>query len=1098
MNDLQVSPHILLPDTICTTCLDNVENFFDFIKNCLQNIIILEQQYDVHESCLKTKRRFEKSCSVSLGPSTEDKNIQTEYLEILRLDWNEGVKQEETRREGLVDYELSDQSDGEEDGGKVELTSKKLVMNDINLYIDQLLTQKTDIKKHYFDDVENNLISEITQRKDLKRKGDVIETRPTKIFKMDTSNRRKNKQPKKLDYKSVPLTNGLLLNDVLTEPEEVQPKVEQLQNNTDFNKDLTLYLPQICLLCESSFSGAAALATHVYETHGIDMAEVVGQQPNGVPECAVQPQETEKKKKIPNLVKISDLKKEATDDNEQPPILMPSFVCPMCPAVFTAKSELFVHLRVKHPDSVALMCGMCMQQTSTSLNLRSHVETCAQSHHFNSQYTCQLCFYADDDLELVENHVPVHHFLVEMCAKQNVKFEPLQYVKQGPGRPNMLFCELCRTDDFRGFKEFSTHRRLAHSIFHCDLCTKLYGRNSHLWKHVNRLHKGHSRITCQLCFKTSASEYHLQQHFNKIHGPKVIKTTPGKEQLMVGDHEDFMTQKFQGFDFQSVKQSFMKQELLKQQKPTLKTPVLDRSNSDTNSNSHCSDRDEGNEVADAPKAIDSTSDLYTNIITNYTPPVNVGDHKCPKCGKNFQKKPMLKKHKKNCRPRLQKDLLTRCKSCARVFKDRQSLTKHLDNYHSDYACEICNVKVQSKCEIVSHIRFSHPQCHLVCKHCDNILRSREDMSQHLANHNESFICQFCADSIPSKIKLKMHVLSLHRKILSLSCGVCLKLFETQHILRDHVRLVHKDQLSPLTSCTVCGKNYGSKWKTFDHLNKSHGKIFKACRICLEVFNGDDELQTHTETAHLNNSFKLNKKTEKAHEADEREEKKDNDHTEYDNETDDEEEGEEYDSNEECGDDNGEESKYALAQELKMSLLEKRLTGKKLTEEEAKPISPSKRQKNTRTRRDRDKSEDDVVANPQHTSSKRTVYVNSNDPSYCEICFKNWPAKKHLWQHYIRCHKTEAATVCGICLKTNDSYEALQRHLQETHPTLLHGQGYGSNFICRICGRYHNASSKLRLHMAIHENFDWSILSSKEDDKLDNKDSKDEVNGYGTT
>ncbi|KAF5303330.1 hypothetical protein FQA39_LY10069 [Lamprigera yunnana] len=132
-----------------------------------------------------------------------------------------------------------------------------------------------------------------------------------------------------------------------------------------------------------------------------------------------------------------------------------------------------------------------------------------------------------------------------------------------------------------------------------------------------------------------------------------------------------------------------------------------------------------------------------------------------------------------------------------------------------------------------------------------------------------------------------------------------------------------------------------------------------------------------------------------------------------------------------------------------------------------------------TKTDTFKKLDSSLQNPLQNSSKRTVYVNSNDPSLCEICLKTWPAKKHLWQHYIRCHKTVAATVCGICLKTNDTYKSLQIHLHVNHPTLLHGQGFGSNFICRICGRYHNASSKLKLHMAIHENFDWSILENFE-------------------
>lgn len=146
-------------------------------------------------------------------------------------------------------------------------------------------------------------------------------------------------------------------------------------------------------------------------------------------------------------------------------------------------------------------------------------------------------------------------------------------------------------------------------------------------------------------------------------------------------------------------------------------------------------------------------------------------------------------------------------------------------------------------------------------------------------------------------------------------------------------------------------------------------------------------------------------------------------------------------------------------ENKISLLEKRLLGKKMGDDQKKSSKKIKNDKKV-TKSDyssfpsskRELEEMDCNQSPLQNSSKRTVYVNSNDPSLCEICLKTWPAKKHLWQHYIRCHKTVAATVCGICLKANESYETLQSHLRENHPTLLHGQGFGSNFICRICGR----------------------------------------------
>lgn len=61
-------------------------------------------------------------------------------------------------------------------------------------------------------------------------------------------------------------------------------------------------LPQNCLLCETPCPDSAALATHIFETHGIDMTEVVSS-------SSVESYQEKGKKRIPNLVKISDLKR---------------------------------------------------------------------------------------------------------------------------------------------------------------------------------------------------------------------------------------------------------------------------------------------------------------------------------------------------------------------------------------------------------------------------------------------------------------------------------------------------------------------------------------------------------------------------------------------------------------------------------------------------------------------------------------------------------------------------------------------------------------------------------------------------------------------
>lgn len=202
--------------------MENVESFYTFMKKSLQNIIILETQYDIQESCLKTKRKKDKGCYVDFTHKTSNIGIQTEdYLDILVgkdadlkeyslnfplitkfVDTADLLKPKLTTC--LVDYDVDSDSntdDNDTNTGKVVLGEKLETLNKITNFVDSFLSQKSHFtsKKHYFDDAENDLISEISQRKNLKRKRETIENTQTKIFKMNNFSRRKNKQPKRLE-----------------------------------------------------------------------------------------------------------------------------------------------------------------------------------------------------------------------------------------------------------------------------------------------------------------------------------------------------------------------------------------------------------------------------------------------------------------------------------------------------------------------------------------------------------------------------------------------------------------------------------------------------------------------------------------------------------------------------------------------------------------------------------------------------------------------------------------------------------------------------------------------------------------------------------
>ncbi|KAF7286645.1 hypothetical protein GWI33_004678 [Rhynchophorus ferrugineus] len=1104
-----LTPHNLLPESICTECYNKIENFYIFTKNCLQNIIILESKFDVEDSCLKSKRKKDKSCIVSLSLSNESKCIQTEdFLDLLlgnkndinyRFPLTSNFLNENKSKSFpvLVDYDVLSDSNSQEYDDQLNQGQVILVENQLlnNFNLTEFISNESR-EPHVLPQSMPNLMEEISERSNgRKRKSQFIENSLTKICRLEpVTSRRKSKQPKKLEY-SIQFNNDTSVNmpidNIKKEYEDITsshahedfaPNMYSEHNKTNHSIN-SLLLFQTCLLCKVQLQSTEALISHFVEVHVKEY--IHGEQ-------ALQHNDLDylslgkKKKSLPNLLKISDLKStdlpddKLSDNSTNSALANYNFSCPNCPATFSNRNELFLHLQLKHFDTPIYLCGICLLQVSNITKLKEHVEKCILDHPILTRFYCQVCYFGDDNFKVVENHILLHNFLLKICRKEVKNFDPEDYIcinekpKQCDASPVKYFsCFECRKSNFDTFKKFSFHRRSIHSIFHCDLCNKFYGRNSHLWKHVNRLHKGHPSITCQMCFKTSASKYHLAQHFAKIHQMKTA----------LKNDDNYIPSSI-NIDKNNYTDILSKQE-----------SEEDNTDCDENSSDRYSaqENEDSSEPKAAPKEIDPSHNMYNNIITNYTPPAGEGALKCPKCSKTFHKKVLLKKHKKNCRPRMQKDLLTRCKSCARIFKDRQSLAKHLINYHSDYVCEICNEKVQSKCEIVSHIRFQHPSSHLVCTICENILRCQKDLLEHLRDHENSYVCQFCGDTLSSKIKLKMHILSLHRKILSLSCGICLKLFENQKVLKDHVTCIHKSQLDPLTSCPVCGKNYGSKWKAYDHINKSHGTTFKACKVCLELYECDTQLEIHMNLVHVNQTAVTNctgKSTIQLNNANEI-----NDlhfgnnqktiETDSDENSDENENNSNNSSDSEDGDNEinelSEEQQLFLEQQCtdiqnpivpSFPLLENQVLDYKDAYDVNSDGDDVEKQKLIQ---DRHKKIHITDKNNLTNHSKRTVYVNSNDPSCCEICNKTWPAKKHLWQHYIRCHKQVAATVCGICLKTNKNYESLQIHLRDTHPTLLHGQGFGSNFICRICGRYHNASSKLRLHMVIHENFDWKLL-----------------------
>lgn len=223
-----------------------MKNFYNFIKNCLQNLIILESKYDIYESSLRSKRKLTKGTSVEQRFDKCDKFTQTDEIDPIntyresinlsrhleeseRLLNRDSVSSYTAQRKRLVDYAQSDDSSCDSEGAGCSAFSKNVSRwNVFNLSRSKL----------YFDNQENTLIERIVERIGTKRKCEGILPYKPKMCKYDIS-RRKSRRPKKLDVKD--LRNAEDCNSSLwnMEIDQVQDEVERsplLQNSDEQNQ----------------------------------------------------------------------------------------------------------------------------------------------------------------------------------------------------------------------------------------------------------------------------------------------------------------------------------------------------------------------------------------------------------------------------------------------------------------------------------------------------------------------------------------------------------------------------------------------------------------------------------------------------------------------------------------------------------------------------------------------------------------------------------------------------------------------------------------------------------------------------------------------
>lgn len=280
-----------------------------------------------------------------------------------------------------------------------------------------------------------------------------------------------------------------------------------------------------------------------------------------------------------------------------------------------------------------------------------------------------------------------------------------------------------------------------------------------------------------------------------------------------------------------------------------------------------------------PRVYKSRDGIYTHIKREHDQKLPL---KCSSCNSRFKDIRSLKVHETyhlihdGFNPHV---TVTSCTICSDVFKNRQSLLRHLKRHlmpnmekrEKIYSCDYCGKKWEYKSQVKKHL-FSHlldvhrpvrqfrrsrnditgkvicDQCskfvmpssmkqHIFDRHtkhpnylcdipgCEAGFLQKSALEKHKEHHAgiKKFVCQFCDEKFSTYGNLKQHLLR-HTDPDRFTCPVCSGRFVTAYSLKKHL-LTHEpdDGIRPF-SCDVCAESGKTSLFKLELLLKKHIKL----------------------------------------------------------------------------------------------------------------------------------------------------------------------------------------------------------------------------------------------------------------------------------
>lgn len=403
--------------------------------------------------------------------------------------------------------------------------------------------------------------------------------------------------------------------------------------------------------------------------------------------------------------------------------------------------------------------------------------------HHSTSLVCNVCSQTFQSRHELNLHVKCHLEQASLEAEKELQIKEEAYE-----------CEEC-DNVYLASAWLEKHISQNHNLS-CE-CGKKFKKKSSLREHKARIHDPRYTL-CQICGKSVKAVY-LQSHINQHSSIKPFAcNTCGKTFRMrkllkqhAASHNRFRTRKYKCYD---CDKTYVSHVALAGHKKRMHT--------------------EGSQEYSCDGCQLTFRSKYT--LKGHFNRVHFGIKSksrsvlCPVCGKSVTQ---LKAH-----------MITHsaetpfiCELCAKPFKAKRELTRHIDRHNRRnkppaYVCKVCGKGFISSKSLETHQLRHSQQPQFECGQCGKKYYTVQAVTQHMESHTEKqmFRCTRCDKQFRRNIGLKNHVARVHDGIIKdtryVTCEVCQQSIKDYYLKRH---MVWHSDARPF-ECETCGKAFKTK------------------------------------------------------------------------------------------------------------------------------------------------------------------------------------------------------------------------------------------------------------------------------------------------